>query len=30
VTKDLWWKHIDTVQSINEICFMKMKAAKHF
>jgi len=30
VTKGLWWKHIAAVQSVNEVCFMKLKVARHF
>jgi len=28
--KRLWWKHIATAQSINEVRFMKLKVARHF
>jgi len=28
VTKGLWWKHITAVQSINEVRFMKLQAAR--
>jgi len=29
VTNGLWWKHIAAVQSINEVCFMKLKVDRH-
>jgi len=30
VTKGSWWKHITTVQSINEVGFMKLKVSQTF